>query len=187
MCGMPAGASCHSTTAGGTPVTSRSSGRPAPSSQDLWKGRLVFLDNSGSNTLATIRYADLNPGAAPRAGGEDVFRAVPLWTTCANGDTYLLNPDSLQILRVSPDGIEDRLQAPLPIRPITPEDIRRYVALKLRITAHEEGRDTAGPEVRRMVEATIRDLTEQMPKDAPPVRMRCDQRNRLWIELFGTD
>jgi hypothetical protein len=46
--------------------------------------------------------------------------------------------------------------------------------------------DTASPEARREIEATLRVLLVQLPRRAPPVRMRCDAHGRLWIETFDT-
>jgi hypothetical protein len=154
---------------------------------DLWKGRVSFVDRSGRATGKALAFADL-VDAVPTGPKDQVFSAVPLWTVCQDGTTHILNPDSSRIHVLTPDGtLSEAQQVEIPSIPLTEEDIRRYVSLRLTIVAREERVDTSSPETRRVVESTVRDLKAQLPRNAPLVRIRCDEVNRIWIELFATN
>jgi hypothetical protein len=153
---------------------------------DLWRGRLVFLDENGQPTGTTAVFADLLE-AIPSSREEQIFRSVPLWSACPDGTTHILNPDSARVRTIGVDGKTTDYPIRIPTQPLTEDDIRRYVTLRLALIAREERVDTSSADVKRAVESTVRDLKAQLPRNGPPVRLRCDAASRLWIELFATD
>jgi hypothetical protein len=154
---------------------------------DLWKGKVLFLGTDGEPNRPVMPFG--SPADLEAQGGTmQVFAAAPLWTVCPNGTTQILNPrtGAIRVLAGDNAAVEE-ISVEVPPKPITEADIRRYVAMRVERSARDEGFDTTTAEARNAIRATFDDLKTQLPRDAPPVRLRCDAVNRIWIELFSTE
>jgi hypothetical protein len=128
-----------------------------------------------------LRFGDLRHD--PQLSGDVLFASAPLWTVCPGDRIAVLNPDAGEVHWLGDD--ERRERVSLPERLLTEDDFRRLVDAS--IARDSRNLDPNSSEVRRLVRQGLREYRAGLPRRAPPVRLRCDPRGRLWVQLFSTE
>jgi len=150
----------------------------------LWRGVILRLDSLGTvvDTISVhARLADSLPSKGP-----SVLGAGPLWTPCG-ADVAILQPERKELLKLSQSGeVLGRRTVDLPIIPLTREDISRHVENQMDREAREEGLDRSSPGLVRFAQRVIVQVLASAPELAPPVRVRCDPADGVWVQTFST-
>ena len=150
----------------------------------LWRGVLLKLDSLGTvmDTISVhARLADSLPSKGP-----SVLGAGPLWTPCGP-DAAILQPERKELLRLSQSGeLLGRRTVDLPAVALTREDISRHVENQMDREAREEGIDRSSPGLVRFAQRVIVQVLASAPELAPPVRIRCDPADGVWVQTFST-
>jgi hypothetical protein len=150
----------------------------------LWRGVLLKLDSLGTvmDTISVhARLADSLPSKGP-----SVLGAGPLWTPCG-ADVAILQPEVKELLKLSQSGeLLGRRTVDLPAVALTREDISRHVENQMDREAREEGIDRSSPGLVRFAQRVIVQVLASAPELAPPVRIRCDPADGVWVQTFST-
>jgi hypothetical protein len=150
----------------------------------LWRGILLKLDSLGGVVDTLAVYAELKDSIL--GTGPSVLGSGPLWTPCGQ-DLVILQPEREELLRLSPAGeMVGRIQVDLPRIALTRQDVTRHVENQVNLEARDQGVDRASPGLMQFVQKTVVSILASAPELAPPVRLRCDPWDGVWIQTFST-
>jgi hypothetical protein len=150
----------------------------------LWRGVLLKLDTLGVVVDTLSVYATLRDSIP--SDGPSILGAGPLWTPCG-ADVAVLEPEGGELLKLSASGeVVGRWPVELPRIPVTRQDVARHVENKVNREAREYGVDRRSPGLLQVVQKAVIQVLASAPEVAPPVRIRCDPWERVWIQTFST-
>lgn len=153
---------------------------------EFWNGKLVRVDANGRPAGEIMRYRALE--GEKDTDDRRIFSPAPLWTPCGAERAVILNPLSEEAIWLNADGNRVKtVPLDLPARPVSKEDVERFVSYSIELEARERGIDHGSPGAVRMVREAARRIMTNTPEFGPPVRIRCDGEERLWVQLFSTD
>lgn len=154
----------------------------------LWSGALIRLTAAGASSDTVLRFSTLNG----RQAGEEysVFEPAPLWAACANGTVAVLDPDTDQIGFFDATGSQaDRWSLDLPDISVLRSDVEAFIRHDMDAEIREQG---GGPDLEsaegvRFLRAAVTTFVASSPERAPAVGLECDDKGRVWVQLFSTE
>lgn len=153
---------------------------------EFWNGKLVRVDSNGGTAGEVLRYRTLE--GEKETEERRIFSPTPLWTPCGAERAVILNPLTEEAIWLNADGNPVKtVPLDLPDRPVSKKDVERFVSYSIELEARERGIDHRSPGVVRLARKTARSILTDTPEFGPPVRIRCDGAERLWVQLFSTE
>lgn len=160
---------------------------------DLWNGRLVRVDDNGSDEPRTpvgdivVDFAEDLAGAAgrtsPQAPG---LVPVPLWDGCPDGRIAVLDPIALSLHLLGP-GAGEAEAIRLPWEPATLRTTDKFSYLRFQIEAEARGEGADAATIDRVAESAFSQAEDYFPTEAPAgVDLKCAP-GHVWIQEFDGD
>lgn len=149
---------------------------------------LLVLAETGEVVDTLVDFRDLSAPAHDVLAGAREFVPIPLWTVCPSGHAAVLDPYRSRLIWFADGSSESRTDSiDIPVRPVTDEDIRRWLVHSLELETTQQGIRMDSAQQAQLLTRILESGRGRFGTSTPPaVAMLCDSEDRLWLQQFGT-